>query len=93
MMVRRRQADLPPTHHINSGDYFFFFFAAAFFVAKSLTPLRSYELEPTLHSLYQHVVDSLERVGTNLFEPLVTLERRRNGCQRRLPFDQQPAFD
>jgi len=44
-MVRRRQADLPPTQHINSGDYFFFFFAA-FFVAKSLTPLRICKLEP-----------------------------------------------
>ena len=59
------------------GDYFFFFFAA-FFVAKSLTPLRRYELGPALHSLDQHVVYGLKCIGADLSEPLVTLQRRRN---------------
>jgi hypothetical protein len=34
-----------PRRITHGGDYFFFFFAA-FFVAKSLTPLRSIKLGP-----------------------------------------------
>lgn len=78
------------SHH--GGDYFFFFFAA-FFVAKSLTPLRHCKLEPTLHSLDQHVVYSFKRIGADFSEAFVTLQRCGNRSQWGLPFNLQPAFD
>jgi hypothetical protein len=84
-----------PRRITHGGDYFFFFFAA-FFVAKSLTPLRSVKLDPLLsclHGLNQHVVQGFERVGTDLSEAFVTLERRRNRRERRFSFDLQPTFD
>jgi hypothetical protein len=86
----------PCPRRINHGwDYFFFFFAA-FFVAKSLTPLRTVKLDSLsdrLHSLNQHIVQGFERIGTDFSKAFVTLERRRNRRERRFPFNLQPAFD